>query len=193
MPRRSETKPDLDAVFGPLEQKVLDALWTREEPAVVREVMAAVGNVAYTTVLTTLDRLYRKGVLTRERVGRAFAYRPVQSRDEVAASLTSRALTALMPNHPGSIRPLLSTFVDEVSRRDAALLDELANEVQRRIEEQAQSRGGTEAAQNGPAQNGSAQNDSTQNDSTQKDPTQVAPGHASRSLDGEGLGTEDET
>jgi predicted transcriptional regulator len=137
MSKRPQPTLDLDTVFGPLELKVLDALWAREGAVVVRDLMEAeLEGVAYTTIMTTLDRLYRKGVLTRERSGRAYAYLPVQSRDQVSSGLASSALAALMPRDPGSIRALLSTFVDEVNRRDASLLDELAEEVRRRQEDQ---------------------------------------------------------
>lgn len=135
--RRRRPAVDLDTFFGPLELRVLDALWGRPRPASVRELLPAFRNVAYTTVMTTLDRLYRKGILTRERSGRAFSYRPAHSRDELVASLASSALASLMPRDPASIRPLISTFLDEVGRRDASLLEELELELQRRREESA--------------------------------------------------------
>jgi predicted transcriptional regulator len=132
---RSDPRVDLRTLFGPLELRMLDALWSRRDAVVVRELMDEFPDIAYTTIMTTLDRLYRKGFLTRERSGRAYAYRPVETRDQVATGIASRALTSLMPSDPRSIRTLLSTFVDEVGRRDASLLDELAEEVRRRREE----------------------------------------------------------
>src|SRR5271169_2241346 len=60
--------------LGPLEERVLEALW-RRGPATVRELMeGGYHDLAYTTVMTTLDRLFKKGVLTREAEGRAFRY-----------------------------------------------------------------------------------------------------------------------
>jgi predicted transcriptional regulator len=135
--RRRRPAVDLATFFGPLELRVLDALWARPRSASVRELLPGFRNVAYTTIMTTLDRLFRKGLLTRERCGRAFAYRPARSRDELVASLASSALASLMPRDPASIRPLISAFVDEVGRRDASLLDELELEIQRRREESA--------------------------------------------------------
>jgi predicted transcriptional regulator len=122
-------------LLGPLELRVLEALWSRPEARRVRELLPEFRGVAYTTIMTTLDRLYRKGYLHRERAGRAFEYRPARSRDELAAALAGSALAALMPNDPCSIRPLISTFVDEVGRRDSSLLDELEALVRRRREE----------------------------------------------------------
>ncbi|MGE3274792.1 MAG: BlaI/MecI/CopY family transcriptional regulator [Vicinamibacterales bacterium] len=121
-PRR---RTELESVFGPLELRALEALWRRDEPATVRDLLDAFPGIAYTTLMTTLDRLHRKGYCTRERAGRAFAYRPRWSRDALSAELAGRALTTLLPSTASSIRPILSLLVDEVSRRDAALLDEL--------------------------------------------------------------------
>ena len=51
---------------------VLEALWTRDSPASVRDLTPSFQDIAYTTLMTTLDRLHRKGVLDREKHGRAF-------------------------------------------------------------------------------------------------------------------------
>jgi predicted transcriptional regulator len=123
---------ELETLFGPLELRVLDALWARGAAVVVRDLQPAFPGIAYTTIMTTLDRLYRKGLLARERSGRAFAYRPRWTRDELTSNLAGTALAALMPKDPGSIRPLISMFVDEVGRRDASLLDELEQQIRRR-------------------------------------------------------------
>ena len=54
--------------LGPLEQRVLDLLWKQPQAVAVREVQSALGDeLAYTTVMTTLDRLYKKGFLARQR------------------------------------------------------------------------------------------------------------------------------
>lgn len=116
---------DLEATFGPLELRALDALWERDAAATVRELLPAFPGVAYTTLMTTLDRLYRKGFCTRVRTGRAYAYRPRWSRAQLSAELAARTLTTLLPAEPSSIRPILSMFVDAVSRRDLTLLDDL--------------------------------------------------------------------
>jgi predicted transcriptional regulator len=92
--------------LGRLEREVMDIVW-RGGRVSVRDVQASLSRtVAYTTVMTTLDRLYKKGFVERERDGRAFLYRALQSHVEAA-------------------RPLLSNLVDAVGERDAALLDEL--------------------------------------------------------------------
>src|SRR5438270_5754211 len=67
----------------PLELLCLQALWTLEEGNVkaVQEIVAQSRPLAYTTIMTVLDRLVRKGKLTRRKVGRAFVYSPEASRD----------------------------------------------------------------------------------------------------------------
>src|SRR4051794_5217401 len=72
--------------FGELESAVMAALWAADRPMVPAEVQAAMGaDLAYTTVMTILVRLHDKGVITRTKVGRAYAYRPAVAESEVVA------------------------------------------------------------------------------------------------------------
>jgi predicted transcriptional regulator len=76
--------------FGDLEAVIMDRLWTWERPVTVRDVvddLQGYREIAYTTVMTVMDNLHRKGVLSREKDGRAWRYVPVRSRDEYAADL----------------------------------------------------------------------------------------------------------
>ena len=125
---------DLDAVFGPLEVRVLDALWHNGE-ASVRDLQSAFPDAAYTTLMTTLDRLHRKGVLDRAKTGRAFVYRPRFTPDGLRANLLGHVLGVLVGRDRGAMRPVLSHFVEAVSDRDAALLDELERLVREKRQE----------------------------------------------------------
>ena len=109
----------------------MDEIWARGA-ATVRNLVGAFPGVAYTTLMTTADRLYRKGLLVREREGRAFRYRPRWNRAEFHLHLASSAIATFLPGDQRSLRPLISLFVDEVSRRDHAMLDELERLVQRK-------------------------------------------------------------
>jgi predicted transcriptional regulator len=113
--------------FGPLERRVLEALWSRNGEASVRELLAGFPEIAYTTLMTTLDRLYKKGALARRRSGRAFLYAPVSGGELLEAAVGAKALDALLASFssPVATRPLLTSFVDAVSRRDELALDEL--------------------------------------------------------------------
>lgn len=123
----------LAAIFGPLEVRVLEALWARGTAACVRDLQPGFPGVAYTTLMTTLDRLFRKGTLSRHKSGRAFYYQPKATQEQLISDLVGSALATMLlvpggPGRPGdnsAVMPILSMFVDTVSQRDGALLDEL--------------------------------------------------------------------
>jgi predicted transcriptional regulator len=125
----------LEAMFGPLEIRVLEALWTRPAAACVRDLQPAFPGVAYTTLMTTLDRLFRKGALTRSKSGRAFYYTPAATHDEMMSALAGSTFKTLLPSDASAMRPILSMFVDTVGRQDEALLDELEALVRERRQE----------------------------------------------------------
>ena len=127
---------ELEAVFGPLEARVLDALWTLDRPSTVRDLRLHFPAAAYTTLMTTLDRLHRKGILLREKEGRAFAYRHRWTRQELLTQITGQTLGALLVPHDPALQPLVSFFVDAVTRRDADVLEELERLIARRREEE---------------------------------------------------------
>jgi predicted transcriptional regulator len=110
--------------LGPLETKLLELLWARSGTLTVRHIHLAFPELAYTTVMTTLDRLYRKGLLLRHKCGRAFAYEPRCARNELLSELISGHVTDLLGAAEEST-VILSTLVRAVGRTDAALLDEL--------------------------------------------------------------------
>ena len=118
--RISPRRPGL----GPLETKVLELLWGKGRALTVRHVLPAFPALAYTTLMTTLDRLYRKGWLIRRQRGRAFAYEPRCSREQLLSELVSGQVTDLLAAS-GASTAILSTLVHCVGRQDAALLDEL--------------------------------------------------------------------
>ena len=92
--------------LGALERTAMNLAWERAEIS-VREACERLGSsVAYTTVMTTMDRLFKKGLLDRRKVGRAFVYRARATRQELENAI-------------------LSSLVDAVSDQDRALLDEL--------------------------------------------------------------------
>ncbi|CAM5278603.1 hypothetical protein SXANM310S_03069 [Streptomyces xanthochromogenes] len=106
---------------GALESDVLAALWAADGPLTARQVLERLpGELAYTTVLTILSRLYDKAVLVRHREGRGYAYAPV--RDE--ASHTARRMRSVLEE--GSDREaVLARFVSELSAQDEELLQQL--------------------------------------------------------------------
>jgi predicted transcriptional regulator len=116
----------LRAAFGPLEREVMDAVWQSASQS-VRDVQDRLPRpIAYTTVMTTLDRLYKKGFVVRVREGRAFLYSAAQSREEMEAAVAAGMLTGFLQHQDaGAARPLLSNLVEAVAAEDETLLDEL--------------------------------------------------------------------
>lgn len=111
--------------LGTLERQVLDAVW-RLGRASVREVLTTLDHaVAYTTAMTVMDRLFKKGVLERERVGRAYVYSAAASSEQLQSSLVMGLLQRLLGQGPKAASPVLSHLVDTVGARDRQLLDEL--------------------------------------------------------------------
>jgi len=128
MNRREVPEADVLArAFGPLEVQVLEAIWRGPLPATVRDLHVSFPRFAYTTLMTTLDRLHKKGVLLRTKVGRAFAYEPRFARSEMELRLAARSIEDFLgaARGKGAMQPLLSCFVDAVSERDRQLLDDL--------------------------------------------------------------------
>ncbi len=105
-------------VLGPLEAEVMDVLWNCAEGN-VRDVIHHLGRaLAYTTVMTTLDRLYKKGLLSRRKSERAFIYVPRMSRQEWEQKRVGDFLAAFLAGPEPSGDVLLSRLVDEMGSRD---------------------------------------------------------------------------
>ena len=126
------THGELKQFFGALEIRVLEALWRCAQPQTVRDLQSGFAGVAYTTLMTTLDRLHRKGVLDREKVGRAFVYQPRYSRDALVSGMAGEALEAVFGSRAVELKPILSFFVETVSREDRESLAALERLVEDR-------------------------------------------------------------
>lgn len=109
--------------MGELESAVMNVLWDAADhltPRQVQQTLRQERALAYTTVMTILVRLFEKGRLEREQLGRAFAYRPLLSREEWAAQRMSELFTETRD------RPLaLSYFVGRLKPSDRARLRSL--------------------------------------------------------------------
>jgi predicted transcriptional regulator len=106
--------------FGDLEAVIMDRLWERGRPALVREILDELSGdrpLAYTTVMTVMDNLYRKGWLRRELDGRAWRYEPTGSRSGYTAALMNEALATSADR-----RKALAHFALQMSPHDAAAL-----------------------------------------------------------------------
>jgi predicted transcriptional regulator len=102
--------------FGDLEAVIMDRLWGWDHAATVREMLddlAQERRLAYTTVMTVMDNLYRKGWLTRDLDGKAYRYRPVSSRQEYSAELMRQVLAG-----SGDEVATLLRFVDRMTDQE---------------------------------------------------------------------------
>jgi len=103
---------------------MLEALWTKGSATVRELIEGGYEDLAYTTVMTTLDRLFKKGLLTRSEEGRAFRYAARLSREDLHREAAGNALRQLLDANPASTLPL-SFLVEILSERDRKLLDDL--------------------------------------------------------------------
>jgi len=111
--------------LGKLEREVLEQIWQRREVSVRDVYLQFEERIAYTTLMTTLDRLYKKRLLHRRKDGRAFLYSAAVGREEFEDGIREDVIDSLFESGVGEIRPVLACFVDTVSERDRELLDEL--------------------------------------------------------------------
>jgi predicted transcriptional regulator len=116
--------------LGELERLVMEQLWAADRPLTVREVheqLSGTRDLAYTTVMTVLDRLAKKHLTERERDGKAWQYKAAAPREEMAADLMRDAL-----DRAGDRREALVRFVGQVSDEEAALLREALSRLEAR-------------------------------------------------------------
>ena len=126
-------KSELPTPLGPLERAVLEALWQYREAVSVRELHPHFAErIAYTTLMTTLDRLYKKGILRRVKAGRAFLYSPCVTASEYRRGFAQRVLDQLIGRESDGVAPLLACIVDTVSDHDREWLDELDRLIQQK-------------------------------------------------------------
>lgn len=122
-------------MLGPLEIHVMEVLWDNGESS-VRDVVDKLNNkLAYTTVMTTLDRLFKKGLLDRQKSERAFLYSARLSSQEWERRRAGDLVAGFLAGPEPSRDLLLSSLVDAVGQHDAMLLDELEEKIRRKREE----------------------------------------------------------
>jgi predicted transcriptional regulator len=106
--------------FGELEAVLMQRIWDHGGTLTVRDLfeeLRAERNIAYTTVMSTMDNLHRKGWLVRERDGKAYRYRPIASREEYSARLMREAMA-----EAGDTEAVLSHFVAQMDGTESAAL-----------------------------------------------------------------------
>lgn len=116
----------VESALGDLEREVMEAIWRRGEETSVREIHSTFEErAAYTTLMTTLDRLHKKGLLERRKEGRAFLYAPRVSREDFTRSVARDVIDGLLGQTNGETKPVLACIVDAVGDCDGEMLDVL--------------------------------------------------------------------
>lgn len=119
--------------LGELEREIMEMLWTNSSEMSVRDVHSRFNDrLAYTTLMTTLDRLHKKGLLARRPDGKAFLYQPRFSRSEFERQIATDVIGGLLDR---DAEPVVACIVEAVTEHDVQLLDELDRLIQQKRRE----------------------------------------------------------
>jgi predicted transcriptional regulator len=140
-PRVAVYRPEakgLNQALGQLEAGVMDVIWSGAEPLCVDEVRQELAErkgkeAAYTTIMTTLDRLFKKGFLARDRRGKAYYYKAKVTRSELGSNVTKQVIDGLLTTFA---EPAISYFVEALGDTDPEKLDSLAALIEKKRAEQ---------------------------------------------------------
>lgn len=133
--RRYAENPAGLSGLGHLEIAVLETLWERGESNVHQMVERLERPLAYTTVMTTLDRLYKKGFLNRRKWERAYYYAPRLSREQWEQKAASDFVAGYLVGPQPAGELLISCLVDAVGRQNEKLLDDLEQKIRMKRKE----------------------------------------------------------
>jgi predicted transcriptional regulator len=135
---RPKISVDATQPLGPLEAAVMEVMWQQGECNVRDVAQKLVRPLAYTTVMTTLDRLYKKGLLERRKAERAFFYSAAWSREEWGQKRAGDLMAAFLSGPRQSGELLISCLVEAVGQHDSTLLDELERKIRLKRKELSQ-------------------------------------------------------
>lgn len=128
------------APWGHLETRVMELLWEHGESVVQGVVDRLERPLAYTTVMTTMDRLYKKGVLCRRKTARAYLYAPRWSRTEWEQKRAGEFVAGFLSGPAPQGELLLSCLVEAVGKHDESLLHDLEERIRLKRKELRQRR-----------------------------------------------------
>ena len=136
--RSSYKEPQRDLALGQLELSVMEIVWSLPEASVHDVVASLDRDLAYTTVMTTLARLFQKGLLNRRKSDRAFVYSACISHQEWQRRRASALVTNFLSAPDRSPDLLLSCLLEAVGQHDARLLNDLEKKIRRKRKELSQ-------------------------------------------------------
>ncbi len=115
--------------FGDLEEKVMEFLWEKGSGS-VREVRQYLGEnkFAHTTVMTVMDRLYKKGILKREKEGKGYRYYPVISREQFEAEVAKKVVKDMLKSSPSTTVAAFEGLIEELPEEEIDRIRKLFEE-----------------------------------------------------------------
>ena len=131
-------RPGIRKVLGDLEAEILEYVWLHSKdggPVSVRSIyedLKSRRQIAYTTVMSTMARLARKGVLDVDTSDQAYRYRPRMSEPQMAQKIVEHVVNSLIVNFKGETLAYVKGLEAEAAKDKAALQNELRGEIQRR-------------------------------------------------------------
>ena len=121
-------KKDKPTPLGDLEEKVMNILWERGD-GTVREVREELKeDLAHTTVMTILDRLYKKGLLKRIKEGKSYRYFPLISKEDFEKKVAEKVITDIIKYHPETAIAAFKGAIEKLSDEEIKRLKELIDE-----------------------------------------------------------------
>ncbi len=120
--------------LGPLERKIMDCLWNHDETTVndVHRCLKAKKKIAYTTVMTILDRLHSKKIVSRKKVGKAFVYSPKLSKSQVVQRIITSTVRSLSQVYGTDASAAFARGISKLPREERENILKLLNEVKER-------------------------------------------------------------
>ncbi|HCB69748.1 MAG TPA: BlaI/MecI/CopY family transcriptional regulator [Persephonella sp.] len=124
-------KKDRPTPLGDLEEKVMNVLW-KIGNGTVREVREQLNeNLAHTTVMTILDRLYKKGLLKRIKEGKSYRYFPLISKEEFEKKVAEKVITDIIRSHPETAIAAFEGAIEKLSEEEIYHLKKMIEEKMR--------------------------------------------------------------
>ena len=128
--RFKSSEPGLEKIIGRLERAILEILWENQgiPGREIHQRILKERKLAYTTTLTVLDRMVKKGTVIRKKEGNLFLYYPSLKKDEFEHHVASTVIKGIYEIAPS---PAISAFVDIISTMDESEVKEIIRQIKK--------------------------------------------------------------
>ncbi len=104
--------------FGELEEKVMNIIWDKKSATVSQVKEALKDKFAYTTIMTVMDRLYKKGILQREKEGKGYRYYPTLTKEEFEKELAKKVVKEIIREKPSTVVSAFEGVIEELPEEE---------------------------------------------------------------------------